>query len=49
MRREIANNLHIRKSPELHFIADNSIERSAEISKMLNDILHDSDDEDKSE
>lgn len=39
LRREIANRLHIRRCPDLHFIADNSIEHSAEISKMLNDIL----------
>lgn len=39
LRREITNKLHIRKCPELHFIPDDSIEHSAEISKMLNDIL----------
>lgn len=39
LRREIANALHIRKCPDFKFIPDNSIEHSAEISKMLNDIL----------
>ncbi len=39
LRREITNKLHIRRCPELHFIPDNSIEHSAEISQMLHDIL----------
>lgn len=39
IRREVTNKLHIRRCPDLHFVADNSIEHSAEISKMLNDIL----------
>lgn len=39
IRREIFRRLKMRKSPELTFIADNSIERGAEISKKLNDIL----------
>ncbi len=43
IRREITNRLHIRRCPELHFIPDNSIEHSAEISKMLKGILPDSD------
>ena len=38
IRREIANRLHMRKAPELKFIADNSIEHSAEINKILEDI-----------
>jgi ribosome-binding factor A len=29
----------MRKSPELTFVADTSIERGAEISKKLNDLL----------
>jgi len=39
IRRELFHRLQMRKSPELSFIADNSIERSAEISKKLNDLL----------
>lgn len=39
IRRELFHRLKMRKSPELTFIADNSIERSAEISKKLNDLL----------
>lgn len=35
IRREISGKLRLRKSPELKFIADDSIEHSAEISKML--------------
>ncbi|MBO5104086.1 MAG: 30S ribosome-binding factor RbfA [Ruminococcus sp.] len=40
IRRELFHRLKMRKSPELTFIADNSIERSAEISKKLNDLLN---------
>ena len=39
VRRELFHRLKMRKSPELTFIADNSIERGAEISKKLNDLL----------
>lgn len=39
IRRELFHRLQMRKSPELTFIADNSIERGAEISRKLNDIL----------
>lgn len=39
IRRELSNKLHLKKCPELKFIADNSIEHSAEISKMLEDII----------
>lgn len=49
IRKEVTNKLHIRRCPELHFIPDNSIEHSAEISKMLNDILPASDETDNEE
>lgn len=39
IRRELFHRLKMRKSPELTFVADNSIERSAEISKKLSDLL----------
>ena len=39
IKRELFHRLKMRKSPELTFIADNSIERSAEISRKLNDLL----------
>ena len=39
IRRELFHRLQMRKSPELTFIADNSIERGAEISRKLNEIL----------
>ncbi|MBO4877258.1 MAG: 30S ribosome-binding factor RbfA [Ruminococcus sp.] len=39
IRRELFRRLDMRKSPELTFIADASTERSAEISKKLNDLL----------
>lgn len=45
LRREIANRLHLRKCPELHFIADGSIAYSAKI----NEILHELDEETSSE
>ena len=35
LRRELFARLKMRKSPELTFVADNSIERSAEISRKL--------------
>ena len=39
IRRELFHRLKMRKSPELTFIADNSIERSAEISKKLSELI----------
>lgn len=51
IRREISNKLHLKKCPELKFIADDSIEHSAEIAKMLEDmeISDDSHDDDGEE
>lgn len=39
IKRELFHRLKLRKAPELTFIADNSIERSAEISRKLHDLL----------
>lgn len=39
IRRELFHRLKMRKSPELVFIADASIERGAEISRKLNELL----------
>lgn len=39
IRRELFHRLKMRKSPELTFIADTSIERGAEISKKLGELL----------
>ena len=39
LRREIGNRLHLRKCPELHFIADGSIAYSARINQMLVDLV----------
>ncbi len=36
LRRELGRRLSLRKVPELRFIADDSIERSAHISKIIN-------------
>lgn len=35
IRRELASRLHLRKVPEFHFIADDSIEYSANINRIL--------------
>ncbi len=35
IRRELFSRLKMRKSPELKFIADNSIEKSSEINKII--------------
>ncbi|MCQ2469465.1 MAG: 30S ribosome-binding factor RbfA [Ruminococcus sp.] len=39
IKRELFHRLKLRKAPSLVFIADNSTEISAEISKKLNDLL----------
>ncbi len=38
IRRELGNRLHLRKTPELKFIADDSIEKGMEIIKKLDSI-----------
>ena len=38
MRRELGRSLRLRQVPELRFVADDSIEYSAGIAKMLNDL-----------
>ena len=38
IRRELFARLKLRKSPELHFIPDDSIEYAADISEKLNDL-----------
>ncbi len=38
LKREISNVLHIRKSPELRFIADDSTAYSAHIAKVIKDL-----------
>ena len=42
IRREVGGRLHLRKTPELRFIADNSIEHGMHIAKMLDDLKEDS-------
>ena len=39
IRREIGKRLHLRKTPELKFIADDSIETGMKITGMLNSII----------
>lgn len=45
IRRELGAKLQLRKVPELRFIADNSIEHSAAISKLIDDYSSHGDDE----
>ena len=48
IRREIGKRLHLRKTPELKFIADDSIEKGMQITRMLSNIV-DEDTADESE
>lgn len=43
IKRELFHRLKMRKSPELKFIADDSIEQSAQINQTLNHLLHSDD------
>ena len=47
IRRELSSRLKLRKTPELRFIADNSIEHSAMISKMIDDFAPNGDNQDE--
>ncbi len=38
IRRELTNRLHLRKCPEMRFVADNSIEHSAQINEMIRNV-----------
>ena len=38
MRHELSNRLHLRRCPELKFIPDDSIEHSAQTTRMLEDL-----------
>ena len=38
IRREVGKRLHLRKTPELNFVADDSIEHGMNIVKMMNDL-----------
>lgn len=40
IRKELSSRLNLRKTPEFHFIADDSIEYSANINRMLQEQLH---------
>lgn len=46
IRSQMSRELHLRYTPELQFILDDSLERAAEISKLITDLeLDDADDE----
>jgi len=49
LRRELGNRLHLRKCPELHFIADGSIAYSAKINDILSDLDINSGEEEEEE
>lgn len=53
IKKSVADRLHLRKCPELKFIADDSIEHSADIERMLESVLpkkeSESEDEDADE
>ncbi len=38
IRREVGGRLHLRKTPEIEFVADNSIEHGMNIARMLDDL-----------
>lgn len=38
VKREISNRLHLRKCPDISFVADDSIEYGAQINKLLEDL-----------
>ena len=38
IRREVGKRLHLRKTPELNFVADDSIEHGMNIVKMMDDL-----------
>ncbi|NLA77517.1 MAG: 30S ribosome-binding factor RbfA [Clostridiales bacterium] len=40
VRREIGTRLHLRKTPELKFVADNSIEHGMEIVRRIDDVIN---------
>lgn len=39
IKKAVSNKLHLKKCPELKFIADNSIEHSADIDRMLKSVI----------
>lgn len=41
VRHALSGRLHIRKTPEIRFVADHSIEKSAHIEELLNEISKD--------
>ncbi len=44
IRREVGKRLHLRKTPELKFVADDSIEKGMGIARMIGDFTSDSND-----
>ncbi len=41
IRREVGGRLHLRKTPELKFVADNSVEHGMNITRMLDELKED--------
>jgi ribosome-binding factor A len=48
LRTELARTIHLRRMPELAFQWDDSIERGDRILKLLDQVAHESDDEERS-
>lgn len=44
-RRELGDRLHIRKAPEIKFIADNRVEKNMELFSILSDLRREREDE----
>lgn len=44
IRREVGKRLHLRKTPELKFVADDSIEKGMGIARMIGDFTSDTND-----
>ena len=45
LRKELAHTINLRNTPELHFVYDESIEYGMKLSKMIDDLHVDSDEE----
>ena len=41
IRRELAHSLRLRSTPEIRFVADDSIEHSAKISRLISEVMKD--------
>ena len=49
LRKELAHTINLRNTPELHFVYDESIEYGMKLSKMIDDLHVDSDEEESND